>query len=135
VNPTLCDSSVLLDVFTQDPTWHDWSSAHLANCGAEAPLVVNPVVFAEVSVRFLTIEELNAALPRDVFERAPIPWEAAYLAGRAHAKYRRAGGTARTPLPDLYIGAHAAIAGLRLLTRDPRRVRTYFPTVDLVCPG
>lgn len=96
--------------------------------------MVNPIVYAEVSVRFATIEDLEAALPRSVFRREPLPYEAAFLAGKAFLRYRRSGGTRSAPLPDFLIGAHAAIAGHRLLTRDPRRVRRHFPSVELLLP-
>jgi hypothetical protein len=134
VKPILVDSSVLLDVATNDPVWGAWSSEALARCAQEAVLVVNPLIYAEVSIGFARIEDLEAALPPDVFRRASLPYEAAFLAGKSFLSYRKRGGKRRSPLPDFYIGAHAAVAGFRLLTRDPRRYRTYFPTVQLVAP-
>jgi predicted nucleic acid-binding protein len=128
------DSNVLLDVMTEDPQWCAWSSENLARCADKSMLVINPVVYAEVSIRFRAIEDLEAALPRSMFERRNIPWEAAFLAGKCFLKYRRAGGRRAAPLPDFFIGAHAAIEKLDLLTRDPSRYRTYFPTVRLITP-
>jgi predicted nucleic acid-binding protein len=93
------------------------------------------VIYAEASVRFSRIEDLNAALPTALFEREPIPYEAAFLAGKAYSRYRRLGGTRRSPLPDFFIGAHAAVAGYRLLTRDAARYRNYYPTVPLIAPN
>jgi predicted nucleic acid-binding protein len=130
----LVDSSVLLDVATEDPRWFPWSSAALERAAERSVLVVNPLIWAEVSVGFDRIEELDAALPSAVYRRDPLPYEAGFLAGKAFLAYRRRGGVRRTPLPDFYIGAHAAIAGLRLLTRDAARYRTYFPKVELIAP-
>ena len=131
---TLVDSNVILDVVTEDPEWFDWSSSALARQADAGPLVVNPVVYAETSARFERIEDLEDALPADYFRRDPLPWEAAFLAGRCFVRYRRRGGQRRSPLPDFYIGAHALVAGMTLLTRDPRRYRTYFPKLRLVAP-
>jgi predicted nucleic acid-binding protein len=130
----LVDSSVLLDVLTEDPKWFEWSSRALARCGDDFGLVINPVIYAEVSIRFKTIEELEEALPVPIFERRNIPWESAFLAGKCFLKYRRAGGRKTTPLPDFFIGAHAAVEKLQLLTRDTTRYRKYFPTVRLIAP-
>jgi predicted nucleic acid-binding protein len=132
---TLVDSNVILDVFTRDRKWLPWSSAALAEAAEIARLIVNPVIYAEVSTHFLRIEDLDAALPRDRFIREPVPFEAAFLAGKAFLQYRRAGGARPSPLPDFFIGAHAAIAGYRLLTRDPRRFRAHYPSLDLITPG
>jgi predicted nucleic acid-binding protein len=130
----LVDSNVLLDVFEPDATWYEWSAERIVRCATSGRLVINHVVFAEVSVGFSSIETLDAKLPRSLYERAPLPWEAAFLAGKAFMEYRRAGGARRSPLPDFYIGAHAAVAGMRLLTRDATRYRTYFPSVELIAP-
>jgi predicted nucleic acid-binding protein len=130
----LVDSSVLLDIFTEDAEWGAWSSTALAEAADAATLVINAVVFAEISVRFSRIEELASRLPRDTFVREPIPFEAAFLAGKAFLRYRRSGGRRAAPLPDFFIGAHAAVAGHRLLTRDPTRMRTYFPRLVLIAP-
>lgn len=131
---TLVDSNVILDVVTDDPEWLDWSASALAAQADEGRLVVNPVVYAEVAARFERIEDLEAALPDTYYERQPLPWEAAFLAGRSFVRYRRKGGQRRSPLPDFYIGAHALVAGLTLLTRDARRYRTYFPKLRIVAP-
>ena len=128
------DSNVLLDVMTEDPEWFAWSSETLARCADQSTLVINPVVYAEVSIRIGAIEDLEAALPKSIFQRRDIPWEAAFLAGKCFLKYRRAGGRRTAPLPDFFIGAHAAIEKLDLLTRDPSRYRTYFPTIRLITP-
>jgi predicted nucleic acid-binding protein len=130
----LVDTNILLDLFTQDARWSTWSSDALAQADAEGRLVINPVVYAEVSIHFARIEELEAALPASRFEREPIPFDAAFLAGRAYLQYRRRGGKRVSPLPDFFIGAHAAVAGYRLLTRDPTRFRSYFPALELIAP-
>ncbi|PYM82849.1 MAG: DNA-binding protein [Candidatus Rokuibacteriota bacterium] len=130
----LVDSNVILDVFTQDPRWFDRSAAVLARMAGDHELIVNPIVYAEVSVGFERIEELDAALPGESFRREPLPWEAAFLAGKCFVRYRRAGGSRRAPLPDFYIGAHAAVRGIPLLTRDAARYRTYFPRLELILP-
>lgn len=135
MTPVLVDSNVLLDVLTEDPRWYAWSSDALLRCAETSPLVINPIVYAEVSIGFARIEELDAALPADDIERTPLPWEAAFLAGKCFVRYRRGGGTRRAPLPDFYIGAHAAVAKMALLTRDPKRYRTYFPTLQLIAPA
>jgi predicted nucleic acid-binding protein len=131
----LVDSCVLLDVLTEDPKWFAWSSDALSQQAETGSLVVNPVIYAEVSVRFQRIEELESVLTRDVFEYRPIPREAAFLAGKCFLRYRRRGGARTMPLPDFLIGAHAAVERLPLLTRDPARFRTYFPTVALISPA
>lgn len=132
---TLVDSNVLLDILTEDPVWLEWSSDALAESAEAGPLFINPVVYAEVSVRFTTVEALEDALPALDYRREPIPWEAAFLAGKVFVDYRRNEGTRSTTLPDFFIGAHAAVAGIDLLTRDVSRYRTYFPTVSLVAPS
>lgn len=129
------DSNVLLDVLTEDSQWFVWSSNALARCADNSALIINPIVYAEVSIRFKAIEDLEDALPKSMFERRDMPWEAAFLAGKCFLKYRRAGGRKTTPLPDFFIGAHAAIEKLDLLTRNPSRYRTYFPTVKLITPN
>ena len=130
----LIDSNVLLDVLGEDPQWFEWSSDALARCADASVLVINPVIYAEVSIRFKTIEELEDALPKSMFERRDIPWEAAFLAGKCFVQYRRAGGRKEAPLPDFFIGAHAAVEKLDLLTRDAARYGAYFPTVKLIAP-
>lgn len=130
----LVDSNVLLDIFTEDATWLEWSSNALADAAEAGPLYINPIVYAEISVRFSRIEDLDDALDPDHFRRVPLPWTAGFLAGKAFLTYRRDRGTALTPLPDFYIGAHAAVEDLELLTRDPARYRTYFPKLQLRAP-
>jgi predicted nucleic acid-binding protein len=130
----LVDSNVLLDVLTEDPKWLAWSSDALERCADESGLVINPIVYAEVSIGFDRIEDLESALPQGVFVRSPLPWDAAFLAGKCFRAYRRRGGEKRSPLPDFYIGAHAAVSRLSLLTRDPARYRTYFPKLELIAP-
>lgn len=132
---TLVDSNVLLDVVTEDQIWLAWSIGALADAAEAGPLWINPIIYAEVSVRFSSIEDLEDALPRDDYRRAQLPWEASFLAGKAFLGYRRGGGTRPSTLPDFFIGAHAAIDGLALLTRDQTRYRTYFPTVRLITPN
>lgn len=134
MRPVLVDSNVLLDIATADPDWNAWSSAALERVAEEAILVINPLVYAEVSVGFLTIEALDTALSTDLYRREDLPYEAAFLAGKCFVRYRRDGGSKRSPLPDFYVGAHAAVAGYRLLTRDATRYRTYFPKLDLIAP-
>jgi predicted nucleic acid-binding protein len=129
---TLVDSNVILDVLTEDVRWYAWSSIALAQCANEGPLYINPIIYAEVSIAVTTIEEMEEALPAESFPRLPIPLEAAFLAGKAFLRYRKRKGTKITPLPDFFIGAHAAVAGLQLLTRDSRRYRTYFPSVAII---
>lgn len=131
---TLVDSNVLIDVFSGDPAWVNWSSRALSELGADGPLVINPVIYAEVSHRYSNKELLDEELPSDTFLREDVPWAAAFLAGKAFADYRLRGGQRRSPLPDFFIGAHAAVGGMRLLTRDASRYRTYFPTVELIAP-
>lgn len=131
---TLVDSNVLLDIFTEDPTWLEWSTRSLAAAAESGPLYVNPIVYAEVSVRFSRVEDLDDALPPTEFRRSSLPWAAAFLAGKAFRAYRRNRGRAQLPLPDFFIGAHAAVEALALLTRDVARYRTYFPTVELLAP-
>ena len=130
----LVDSNVILDVVTEDPRWGRWSGDRLAECADRSVLAINPIVYAEVSTGFARIEDLDDALPAELLERRPLPWEAAFLAGKCFLDYRRHGGKRAAPLPDFYIGAHAAVAGMALLTRDPTRYRTYFPKVRLIAP-
>lgn len=132
---TLVDSSVLLDLLTRDPEWCDWSTRQLERAVRESSVAVNPIVLAEVSVGFESLEEVEEALPAEIFRRLPLPWEGAFLAGKRFLEYRRRGGARRSPLPDFYIGAHAQVGGLDLLTRDVRRFRTYFPDVSLISPA
>ncbi len=130
----MVDSNVLLDVLTEDRNWFTWSSGILDEHAEGHILVINPVIYAEISVGFDRIEDLDAALPEERIRRLPIPPEAAFLAGKCFVKYRRRGGTKRAPLPDFFIGAHAAVERIPLITRDVARYRTYFPTLTLIHP-
>lgn len=130
----LVDSNVLLDVMSEDERWFAWSADAIEQAVDTERLVINPVIFAEVSVRYRRIEDLDEILPPTMFDREAIPFAAAFLAGKAYTAYRRRGGARRSPLPDFFIGAHAAVAGYRLLTRDATRYRTYFPKLELIAP-
>lgn len=135
IRGVLVDSNVLLDIAGSDPEWQNWSAQALAETAELRPLIINPIIYAEVSIGFAEIEVLEAALPAALYEREPLPWEAAFLAGKCFVQYRRRGGLRTSPLPDFYIGAHAAIRRYALLTRDAARYRSYFPTVDVLTPG
>jgi predicted nucleic acid-binding protein len=130
----LVDANVLLDVLTNDAKWGPRSASALARVADEARLAINPIVYAEVSIGFDRIEDVDDALPAAEFVRLPLLWAAAFLAGKCFLRYRRSGGTRRTPLPDFFIGAHAAIEELPLLTRDEGRYRTYLPRLALITP-
>lgn len=130
----LVDSNVLLDILEEDPRWYEWSSTQLQKTADSCSLIINPIIYAEISVGFKRIEELEEVLPLDFFQRRALPWEAAFLAGKCFIRYRKLGGTKRSPLPDFFIGAHAAVSGLTLLTRDAARYRTYFPSIKLITP-
>ncbi len=130
----LIDNNVLLDVLTVDDRWFSWSATVIEETSDRFRLVINLVVYAEISTGFQRIEDLDAALAPSLFGREAIPYTAAFLAAKAFAVYRRLGRTRRSPLPDFFIGAHAAIAGYRLMTRDAARYRTYFPTLPLIVP-
>jgi predicted nucleic acid-binding protein len=135
-SPVLVDTNVILDISTNDKQWFEWSAGALERAGDESTLVINPIIYAEVSIAYKTIEALELALPPGAFRRETLPYEAAFLAGKAFLKYRQRGGRSKLrPLPDFYIGAHAAVAGYRLLTRDSARYRTYFPGLDVIAPG
>jgi predicted nucleic acid-binding protein len=131
---TLVDSNVLLDVVTDGQVWGDWSQEQLERAAARGPLVVNDVIYAEVSTRFASVESVEATLLDLKIDLVSIPREALFLAGKAYLQYRAAGGVRTSVLPDFFIGAHAAVERLPLLTRDVRRYRSYFPTVDLIAP-
>ena len=134
MTPVLVDSNVLLDVLIGEPPWGGWSRAALKHAADTSRLVINPLIYAEISVDFDSREELDDAVSPQDLRREELPYEAAFLAGKAFRSYRRRGGPRRSPMPDFYIGAHAAVRGYRLLTRDPRRYRGYFPTVELIAP-
>lgn len=130
----LIDSNVLIDVLTEDPEWFDWSSSALSQASNNSDLAINPIIFAEVSNSFHSLEVLVEALPESLFRREPIPYEAAFLAAKVHQLYRKRGGKRTSTLPDFFIGAHAAVSHFDLITRDVQRFRTYFPTVNLISP-
>ncbi|WP_158928366.1 type II toxin-antitoxin system VapC family toxin [Acidisphaera sp. S103] len=131
----LIDANVLLDVMTEDARWLAWSAVAIERAADRYRLVINPVIYAEVSIRYSRIEELDVALPKTMFDREAIPYEAAFLAGKSLLAYRRRGGPKQSPRPDFFIGAHAAVAGYLLMTRDAARYRTYFPKLSLISPG
>lgn len=130
----LVDSSVLLDLLTRDPDWYPWSSEAIGRAGNSHPLVINPIIYAEVSVNFDNIEELDKAFPPALFRREPLPFDAGFLAGKIFMRYRKRGGKRMAPLPDFFIGAHAAVAGYTLLTRNPKDYRRDFPRLNLIAP-
>lgn len=130
----LVDSNVVLDVVTSDPIWADRSQAALENAMSGDRLVINDVVYAELSVRFAQIDDLEAILTQTSLSVEPMPRPALFLAGKIFKAYRASGGVRTGVLPDFFIGAHAAVSGTALLTRDPRRYRTYFPGVRLISP-
>jgi predicted nucleic acid-binding protein len=129
---TLVDANVLLDVITEDEQWMRWSADALSAAASQGDLAINPIVYAEVSLGYDTIEALDEAVRG--LTRLPLPYEAGFLAARCYLRYRKAGGTRRSPLPDFYVGAHAAVAGHDLLTRDSARYRTYFPRLRIISP-
>ncbi|WP_426232474.1 type II toxin-antitoxin system VapC family toxin [Pararhizobium sp. DWP3-4] len=131
---TLVDTNILLDVVTDDPDWADWSIEQLEAAGLRGPLLINDVVYAELAVRYERIERLEAFLSEAGIELAAMPRPALFLAGKVFQKYRKTGGSRAGVLPDFFIGAHAAVDRLDLLTRDTGRYRTYFPTVKLIAP-
>lgn len=130
----LVDSCVILDIITVDPVWFNWSADALAAVADHHQLFINPIIYGEVSIGYQKIEELEAALPSKVFTRLPLPWKAAFLAGKAFLKYRKAGGARSLPLPDFLIGAHAMVSQLQLLTRDPKRFKNYYPKIKIISP-
>jgi predicted nucleic acid-binding protein len=131
---TLIDSNVLIDLLIDDPKWSDWSLAHLEQAALRGPLLINDIVYAETSTRYPAIEDFESALDVGRVAVVSTPRMALFLAGKAFTKYRRAGGIRTGVLPDFFIGAHAAVEELPLLTRDARRYRHYFPTVMLIAP-
>ena len=130
----LIDSNVILDIFENDPDWVEWSESMLNQYSYTHDLCINPIIYAEISIGFKRIEELENAITRCGFKILQIPKEALFLAGKAFIKYRRLDGKKLHPLPDFFIGAHAAINELDLLTRDNSRYKTYFPTVKIISP-
>jgi predicted nucleic acid-binding protein len=130
----LVDSNVLIDIAFRDPVWLGWSSATLARLTQSEDLIINQMIFAEFSVRYESYDEADSLLPTEEFRREELPWMAAFAAARAFTVYRRSGGQKTRPLPDFFIGAHAAVGGYSVLTRDPAGYRAYFPDVQLITP-
>lgn len=130
----LIDSNVIIDIVTRDATWHEWSNAALGSALRTSAVYINPLIYAEVSTQFPDIDQLDLALPSSLIRRATLPYEAAFLAAKAFVAYRRRGGDRRSPLPDFYIGAHAVVRNLTLVTRDVQRYRRCFPTLQLISP-
>ncbi|WP_165217899.1 type II toxin-antitoxin system VapC family toxin [Affinirhizobium pseudoryzae] len=130
----LVDTNVLVDLAVRDPAWYGWSRSRLMKLAGREPLVINPIIYAEFSVRYRDIDEVDRLLPPDEFHRESLPWSAAFAAGAAFRVYRAAGGSKDRVLPDFLIGAHAAIGGYAILTRDPKGYRAYFPDVPLISP-
>jgi hypothetical protein len=130
----LVDSNVILDIFLDDPNWADWSESALVEYSSDTDLYINSIVYSEVSIGFEKIEELESALNKSGFQMLEIPKEALFLAGKVFLKYRRSRGIKRSPLPDFYIGAQAAVFDMELITRDVTRYHTYFPSVRLISP-
>ena len=131
---TLVDSNVIIDLASEDGEWFEWSAAMLERAGSQGRLVINPIIYAEVAAAYVSIDEADAAMPPAYFVREALPWASAFIAGRAFVAYRKRSGQKRSPLPDFFIGAHAAIAGYTLLTRDGTRYRTYFPKLRIIAP-
>ncbi len=131
----LVDSNVIIDVLTKDPSWQAWSEAALSDAADGDDVAINPIIYAEIASGFTTIRELDRCLGAGVFRRLALPYEAGFVAGRAFVEYRRRGGVRTSPLPDFYIGAHAAVAGYGLLTRDARWYAGYFPKLRLISPS
>ena len=127
-------SNVLIDVLTQDPLWREWSEAALTGAADRDQVAINPIIYAEISSGFTAMADLERHLGAAAFRRLALPYEAGFVASRAFVEYRRRGGVRTSPLPDFYIGAHAAVAGLKLLTRDAKRYKGYFPKVSLISP-
>ncbi|MGE3467331.1 MAG: type II toxin-antitoxin system VapC family toxin [Pyrinomonadaceae bacterium] len=130
----LIDSNILLDLLDEDSEWYEWSAEAVVRATDGSTVAINPIIFAETSIRFASPEEFEEVFPANIFKREPLPFSAAFLAGKAHLAYRQKGGSRGATLPDFFIGAHAAVSGHRILTRDPRRFKRYFPTVELIAP-
>lgn len=131
---TLIDSNILLDLFTKDEEWYSWSSKTLSEQSQLGSLYINPIIYSEVSVHFKDPESLEKALPSPSIKRDNIPYQAAFIAGKCFARYRKAGGAKNSPLPDFYIGAHAMVRDWKVITRDKGRFSTYFPTLEIISP-
>jgi hypothetical protein len=134
MNEVLVDSNVILDIFLADPIWANWSEMTLNQYEHTHKLLINQIIYTEVSIGFQRIEEIEEAIARAGFHMQEIPKESLFLAGKVFLQYRRNKGAKLSPLPDFFIGAHAAVLGVDLITRDIARYRTYFPTVNLITP-
>ena len=130
----LVDSNVLLDVLTDEQVWADWSQGQLEKAAGNGAVIINEVIFAEVSARYASVRDVAYVLDQWHVTIVSSPLEALFLAGKVFLQYRNAGGLRTSVLPDFFIGAHAVTSGLPLLTRDVRRYRTYFPRIDLIAP-
>jgi predicted nucleic acid-binding protein len=130
----LFDTSVLLDIATADPIWLPWSESQLRAASSLGPIVINPIIYAEIAPAFATADELDRWLDPAMFLRLPLPYAAGWSAAQAFVRYRKKGGNKLSPLPDFYIAAHAEVENRTLVTRDPGRVQTYFPNVNLITP-
>lgn len=130
----LFDTNVLLDIATADPNWLAWSESQFRDAVARGPILINPIIYAELAPAFSNAGDLDQWLAPALFRRLPLPYPAGWLAAQAFLKYRRGGGAKTSPLPDFYIGAHAECGQLTLVTRDAARYRTYFPAVKLITP-
>lgn len=131
---TLVDSNIILDIVTENPQWYAWSSGSLAKFGDDGGVAINPLIYAESSAKYESIEDFEFAISLMNFQRLSLPWEAAFIAAKCHLKYKKSGGAKTSPLPDFYIGAHAAVSGLQLLTRDAKRYKNYFPKLKIIAP-
>jgi hypothetical protein len=130
----MVDSNIILDIFLDDPLWADWAESALEKYSYDATLLINAIIYSEVSIGFERIEELEAAVARAGFQLVEIPKEALFLAGKVFLQYKKRKGIKMTTLPDFFIGAHAAVLDIELITRDVKRYRSYFPTVRLIAP-
>jgi predicted nucleic acid-binding protein len=130
----LVDSNIILDLFLDDPIWAEWSESALSEYSIHTPLYINPIIYSEISIGFKKIEELEMAVSKSGFQMLEIPKESLFLAGKAFLKYRKSKGVKKSPLPDFFIGAQAAVLDLELITRDKNRYQTYFPTVKIISP-
>lgn len=134
MNGFLFDTNVLLDIATSDPTWYPWSAGQLRIAASKGPVFINPIIYTELVPAFRSVEELDEWLDPAVFKRLPLPYALGWKTAQAYLRYRRLGGVKTTPLPDFFIGAHAEVEKLTLVTRDASRYRTYFPGVSLIAP-
>ncbi len=132
--PAIIDTNVLIDLFDVGSRWEEWSTRQIEKQRSEGPVVINPIIYAEMAAGFPIESDLDAALAPTQFVREELPWAAAFMAGRAFLTYRQSGGAKRSPLPDFYIGAHATVRGYALVTRDRMRYRQYFPLLRIIAP-